>query len=479
MKVYNKKNINILLFYINKYFRLYIKYLLIITGNMPPQKMKKFCKISKYLEMYDKELYQVFDDLCLFPLLRVRNRGVTLLRPTDKVFRKRLIDATYSQSPETAVGIIKTLILLDFLPDINSYKSREIPNASKFKLEVDKVEGKKFTLKSGHVGEINSKFAPLMSGDLASVWDLSGKDELPLSGTPVVMDNRDRQVAGGMGITSRKALGEFVENTYQKGGEDKNVYKATMSCLYKHATNTENVQLCKQLVDAMCATARASFYVIVEPHTHTPQYIVFDDLINKTMLAKESYPKCIDIFSKSYEKSRNDLIRKVYSEREERNVKVAANDVIRKKLLTNINHITLRSDIQKEYNNDIKFAKDAFTMYCFLSTCNEAGDPKYYNECFLYVVRNIYTTPNVIISSSNTDVAYILSIFLNLLKSDVFKYVPFLVNNGENESRVGYLSKIIDPTDIKSVFTVEQNDITFTQGGSPHSNESLEEFINS
>jgi hypothetical protein len=312
------------------------------------------------------------------------------------------------------------------------------------------------------------------------VWDLSGKDELPLSGTPVVMDNRNQQVAGGMVITNRKELGVFVEDVYKKGDDvSKNIYKTTMACIYKHAINTADYSLCKQLVDAMCATARASFYVIVEPHSSTLQYVVFDDLIEKAMFTKETYPGCIPIFSKSYERCRNALIRKVYPKREKCNEQVAANDVVRKNLLKNVHHVTLKSDIQALYDDDIKFAKDAFTMYCFLSTINEVGDPKYYSDCFLYVVRNIYTTPNDIISSGNTDVAYILSIFLNLLKSDVFKYVPFLVGNSENEPRVGYLENITDPTNLKDMFTVEQHTATFTQGGSVHSTESLENFMNS
>jgi hypothetical protein len=439
------------------------------------QKMKKFCKISKYLEIHDKQMFQVFDDLCLFPLLRVRNRGVTFLRPVNKEFRTQIINATYSQSPETAVDIIKTLILYDFLLDAKSSMGRTIPNASKFKLEIEKIDGKKLILKSKHVIEPDNAFKTLRHGDLAAVWTLSGTGGLPLSGKSVSMDDSDRKVSGGA-MLLRETLGKFVENTYQKG--EKKIYRATMACLYKYAATSETEATCKLIVDTMCATARASFYVIVEPYADKKLYNVFDELINKTLLVKDAYPESVNIFDMSYEKVRNALIKKVYPTRKNRNTLVAANDVSRKNILSVINQHTLKRAIENSYNDPEKFAKDAFTMYCFLSTRNEEGDSSYYKNCFCYVVRNLYKTPTEITSTTLPDVAFTMSIYGNLLKSDAFKYVPFLFGDGENEPRIGYEDDIPSPTDLKTVFTIEQNELTNKQGGGSKSVEELENFIN-
>ena len=444
---------------------------------MTTHKMKKFCKISKYLEMYDNEIYQVFDDLCLFPLLRVRNRGVTFLRPTNSDFRKKLINATYSHSPETAVDMIKTLILLDFLPNVNSFKNNVIPNASKFKLEVDKVDGSKVVLKSGHVLEIDKDFTPLRQGDLAAVYKLSGAGELLNSKEHVSTDNNERKVDGGNAINDRKSLGEFVETAYQRGGSDKNIYRATMACLYKHAMH-ETPALCKYIVDTMCATERASFYVIVEPYAPTLSYPEFTGLINKTLLVKDAYPACVDVFNRGLEAARNELIKKVYPDRELSKNAVLLNDTIRKNILMQLNPHTLRRSILYAYDNDDKkFAKDAFTIYCFLSTREEERDPTYYKQCFCYVVKNIYRKPTEVTSITSTDVAFTMSIYGNLVKSDAFKYVPFLFGNGETEERAGYLHDMPLPTDLQSVFTIEQSNITSTQGGSDHSISSLKEFM--
>ena len=203
-----------------------------------------------------------------------------------------------------------------------------------------------------------------------------------------------------------------------------------------------------------------------------------DDLIKKTLLVKDAYPESLTVFDKGYEGSRNQLIRKVYPDRDDRNVLVGHADAIRKSILKLLNHHTLKRSISEAYGDDRKFAKDAFTIYCFLSARDEERDPTYYKNCFCWVVRNIYKNPSSIIEATHPDVAFTMSIYGNLLKSDAFKYVPFLFGAGENEPRVGYLDDVPTPVDLSSKFTVEQSVVTFTQGGSSHSVDSLETFMN-
>jgi hypothetical protein len=145
----------------------------------------------------------------------------------------------------------------------------------------------------------------------------------------------------------------------------------------------------------------------------------------------------------------------------------------------------MKSDIMNVYDKLVsggyqgsKLAKDAFTVYCFLSAREEDQDPNYFNDCFCYVVKNIYNTQTAILDSAHSrDVAFNMSIYGNLLKSDAFLYVPMLHGSGENEKRVGYLNDIPYPHDVKSRFSIEASDITQRHGGSVYSAGALEAFI--
>jgi hypothetical protein len=446
---------------------------------MPPNKLKKFCKISKYLEIYDHEIYQIFDDLCLFPLLRSRHKGVTFLRPMDKSFRKELITATYSQNPEKAVEMIKTLILLDFLPTSESFKGKVIPNSSKFQLVVDKIDGKKVILGSKHSLEVDSAFASLRRGDLSAVYKLNGKGSLPLSGAQVSMDTMERKQVRGGADAARREIGNFVETTYGKGGEYKNVYRVTMACLYRYALKTNDRNLCKNIVDSMCASARASFYTIVEPYAEdTLIYQNFSEIIRQTLLVPKTYTDSCKIFEGQYDATRNEIIKFVYPNRNAAQELVAKNNNSRLTILKNMTHHSIRPELENAYKDKKKMAKDSFTVYCFLSTREEDRDPTYFKNCFCPVVKNIYNNQLSILTHT-ADIAFTMSVYGNLLKSDAFMYVPFCYGGSDTEDRAGYIHNLPKPTDLTSQFTIEQSYLTQKHGGNNHgwTTGGLENFI--
>jgi hypothetical protein len=440
-------------------------------------KIQKFCKISKFLEKHDKELYQVFDDLCLFPLLAIRNRGVTFLRPKDSEFRSKIFDAAYSQSPENAVDMLKTLILLEVLPDANSFDKHPIANASKNQLLVDSVKDGVVKMPKNHSAQKNKDFHPMQRSELSALFDLSGPGPLDV-GQRIKLDNNERKVQGG-NTDKRKELGLFVEDCYGKG--DKEIYKAVMACLYKHAIDSGNN--CRLLVDNMCASARASFYVIIEPHAENPSNGEITDLIDKTILTKDSYPESSKIFSKQYYNVRNTLIKRVYPDRNKvSNISKMYDDERNICIKSLQRAVDFKKDILSIYSkNNRNIAKDIFTIYCFLSTRNERDDVEYFKRCFCWVVRNIYQNPENLISQDTNDVAFNMSIYGNLLKSDVFMYVPFIhhstLDENVNEARINHVNDLPEPTDLKTLFTIEQSSITYTQGGSKHSAEELNRFI--
>lgn len=442
-----------------------------------PNKLRKFCKISKYLEKNDKELYQIFDDLCLFPLLRVRNKGVTFLRPVDKAFRKKLINETYSATPEKAVDMIRALVLYDFLPSASAFKDKVIPNALKRQLGVDKITGQKVSLKSGHTIELDSGFSTLRHGDLAAVYKLSGKGPLPTDGAVVTLDGPKRTIAGGDGHPSRKSLGIFVESTYANGGANKNIYRAVMACLYKCSLNAP--ETVSSVFDTMCASARASFYALVEPHAKNKPNSPLDTIIvEASAIIRNNYPECLSKLGNKYHQFRNELISKVKPDRQS---VVSAYNALEServellKMLRDDRKVKFREAVVRAYGgNQAKCAKDMLTVYCFLSARNEDHDHLYFKDCFCWVMRNIYGNPEEILSHHN-EIAFVMSVVANLVKSDAYKHEPFLGGIG-GEKHAGFnTDDIPDPIDLSSRFCIETSIITEKHGGG----QSLDDFINS
>ena len=152
---------------------------------MPSHKLKKFCRLTQYLEQVDKDLYQAFDDLCLFGLFRVRGNGVTFLYPTNKAYRKKIIDHTYSNNPEKAIDMVKALVLLDYIPRPSEFKSKTVVNSLHLPVAVSKADTKEVELKSGHTLTVAKDFATLRADDPVAVYHMSGTGELPMTGEKV------------------------------------------------------------------------------------------------------------------------------------------------------------------------------------------------------------------------------------------------------------------------------------------------------
>lgn len=446
-------------------------------------KLKKFCRITKFLEQNDKELYQTLDDLCLFGLFRTHGRGVTFLYPTDKAFKKKIVDAAYSDHPEKAVDMIRSLVLLDFLASPKDFESRkdDIPNASRKRLEVASTDSKSVTLKSGHKLTIESKFLPIRSNDPVAIYNLSGKGELP-SGPASTMKYAAKKKNGGYygGGVSKASLVDFVETTYDtanKTGDKvkKNIYKAFMSYLYKHALNTNDDDVIQRVFNGMCASARASFYVLVCPYSSEDPYQI-SDLINRVVdfgerarddvntAINDCMGKYNDLRNKIIDKGREKLIGTIGS-------RTDATDEARNKILSQLDtSADLRTLLYSAYNNDEnRIAKDVFTVYCFLSAgSKEDQDIKYFNTCFRYIVKHIYNDLKSVLSH-NRDLAFSLTLYLNLIKSDAFIYEPFK----NTEKRAGSTEFPV-PTDKAGRFTIEKGTMTEKHGGN---GESLSAFM--
>jgi hypothetical protein len=431
---------------------------------MPSKKVKKFCRVTKFLEQTDKELYQALDDLCLFGLFRTRGRGVTFMYPTDKSYRKKIIDHAYSNNPEKAVDMIKALVLLDYLPspiDFNNKKD-DIPNALHKKLEVDSADSKEVKLKSGHKLSVNKSFITLRDGEPVAVYSISGKGELSLTGSASTMKYNNKSKGGYRGGSLHKSdeikLTECVERIYASG-EDK-IYRTVMSLIYQYVVENTDPVLKKLINNRLCASARASFYNIVSPWSLEKDYnisnmirdsdlvsLVNCDTTTVSSLVNDRIPKYTTYLANLIATSSVGTGKPVTDPR----------DTTRKELINVIKTPTdARTKVLAAYNGDSsRLYKDLLTVYCYLAAINEAEDPSYFTNSFVFVMKHIFNHNNSFSESVNETV-YNLSIYYNLVKSDAFLYMPVSDKDQIDTLYIDNHSILPDPND-ESLFTIQFN----------------------
>lgn len=240
---------------------------------MPPKnQVKKFCSISKYIQQNDKEFYQALDDLCLFGLFRPRGNGVTFMYP-DKDYRKKIVKEAYSDSPESAVEMVRNLVLLDFLPNHLDFDKKTIATALHKKLEVESAEKDHVTLKSKHKIVKETKFITLRNNDPVALYLLTGKGILPVSTERVDtrLEDRNHQEKEGGVEFNLAALTKFIELIFRRGKGGTNalqlkIYQAVMGLFYECLV--ENYEAHKSVIDEIYyyvgPSALASYYIIID-----------------------------------------------------------------------------------------------------------------------------------------------------------------------------------------------------------------------
>lgn len=478
---------------------------------MPAKKVKKFCRLAKFLEQSDKDLYQAFDDLCLLGLFRVRGRGLTFLYPADKAYRKKIIDHAYSNNPEKAVEMVKCLVLLDFLPNSSDFNSKkdDIPNSHHKKLEVESADAKEVKLKSGHKLVVDKTYIPLRSGEPIAVYQLTGKGELPTTGTSSSMKYNNESSGnkrGGYSHDGGGSLDNFsfnksdvikltrcVEHYYAIGSSDDNrcIYRCVLSLIYGYAMSDECDKNTRyDIYGRICASPRASFYSILAPWSLEKNYNI-DNLISSSGLNEivtcsqgnisGLVNKCKT--SNSYDTNLNALIDKCRTENNivDISTMVTNRDETRKKLIPRITSPLLsKTEILKSYGNDTsRLYKDLLTVFCYLSASYEKSDTSYYTRSFTYSMENIFNHNNSFSDSVNQS-AYNLSIFYNLVKSDAFLYTPLTSNESNlvTNQYKDFSTELPTPNDV-SLYTIQFSDIAKKGGGGCDSSTYFGGIVNS
>lgn len=379
---------------------------------MPPNnKLQKFCKLSKYIQQIDKDFFEVFDNLCIGHYLKpVRGAsGITLLFPKEKSYRQKIINAAYSKDPEVAVNMIKALVLQGHYPSHVSLNQGAV-NLLNQKVSVASVSDKGIKLEGGLELKIDDSFKPLYHDNMA-VYHLSGKGEMPLNGPAAVADKKI-PVSGGGSSCAKKNLQKLLEKVYiSEIGNLTNIY-------------AKKVYLQLKFISSANATGVLDFLGNDE----------FSDSYLLDMYCEKNHPQCFGAINDAMAEVDN-LAKITHANYVALKAEViAANGGTGNngpKDTTRLNNIQSPMDIRQRvtslYGGDKKrICKDLFIVFCNISrdlwSTDAASADAFKN--FSYLACHVYDDGCESLLSQEFDIARDLTLYGNLLKSDVFMYSP-------------------------------------------------------
>lgn len=445
---------------------------------MSERELKKFCRITKYLETYSKPskaLYQAIDDLCLFGLFTIRGKGITFLLPDEKII-KQIVNATYSDDQESAVKMIKTLVLLDYLPNAEDFNRGNIANALHKELEVDSVNGEIVHLKS-HTLEKCKRYKPFRSSDKSVVYILTGSDLLPTDTASVEVEsikrnrkfnNTDEHTGGYIGgdQNAKKELALFLEDEHSKD-PNKGVYRSFMAYMYKCVLEIDDINLIKNTYRGTGAFARASFYVLISPYSNLDHYNILSntDLFSKLMDFKTISDSTWALCKEHYIIERNKLIQRARENEAypivEINLKVAS---MRTKLKESGQSLVATTKLL--YGNDnLALAKDLINVFTFLSIVEkEDSDSDWFTKCYVKIMKSTFSDITKIVSMNSSDIAHSTTFYNTLISTDLLYYHAYCTDDDRNVNYElsGFPS---DPTSNRLI-SAEKHDLIETKGGS-------------
>lgn len=259
---------------------------------MTTKQLRQYPNLIKYFETRHTRLYEVIEALGLYGLLVPRkNGGITFLIPTGEYLDK-IYEAAYSETPDEAINMIKSLIIVDFIstPEDWDKKRSDIPNLLSQRLEVLEINKDLIKLK-GSSGSVilqtDSVFKPIASRNNMAVWIIkSGK--IPLSGPKAsfkfvrTKKGKDEANANQSNIPEdrRIELVEKLENKFDNGNQ--NAFLEFMVTLMR-VIKDEDPKLYDKVRPMLDASPIVSFYLLVEPlkPENGISYIVPSFILNK------------------------------------------------------------------------------------------------------------------------------------------------------------------------------------------------------
>ncbi len=262
---------------------------------MPGKSLKKFCKITQWIEQNDEPLAIAIRAMCMergfFPR---RSTGVTFVYPSAAV-RKEIVAAVYSADPAAAEQLINAHLIYGALTTPAEFK--ECGSKLGILLEAKSTDAKSVTLANGAKISPVPGFVPLRENKIA-VWRVDS-GSMPLEGkeyVPAFKRDRAAKVGGGPASSRRVAMGEKVAAEYdacmRSGSHGVDPYLAcTVSLLnFLKSDCPDHLAAVLPFLDRDPCT---SFYLLVEPYTTNSSSCLLPD---EVLFGPRGW-NCAEIFS--------------------------------------------------------------------------------------------------------------------------------------------------------------------------------------
>ncbi len=282
-------------------------------------KMKRFCRITLYIEQKDPKLAEVIDQLCLFgkPFAPMHyETGVTFLYP-DSAYQKEIIKNAIDD-PELAHKMVKSLIISGYYPNPQDFGAGQLSNRLGQVVEVKEASPKEVVFKNGAVATVDSGFNAMEMGKDNSVrlavYLLKGK--LPIDSPAATINKSEDSKTGGYDFEA----GNFKRDVFMKRLEDDyahkffardnngkptakivNPYLEKLASLLTHIkqeseNRSEQVELYNKVMGLVDFGVQASMYILIEPYK-TGTKVIPDAVLSRWK--EKGYPKisgALDVF---------------------------------------------------------------------------------------------------------------------------------------------------------------------------------------
>ena len=432
-----------------------------------PAGPKEFCKITKYLELKNKALFELYNNYCLLHIFSDRDRtGLTLLEP-DKKYLKYIIDLAYNKNkPHDAIKHLKACVIKSYVKDISEFSSKLL-NSNDTNLEVESATKDHAILKGGLKIKTHPSYKQLYEGGKYAVFQLTGSGMLSFSGA------KSNSIAGGrqgpeldnytsISKIDGKPLVKFVEDYY--ADNHPKIYKLAVLALLNADGNSKEFSN-DDIVP--CGTARSTFYSNLDKFKTAGiddnQFVSSITNLFSGDNSDGSDNSNIDSLIQRYD----DKLIKYINDK----TKPISDDALDKIIKKNNQHDIWEAiiDHYKQSNNnnkvwEIRLHSDLLSVLCFICAHNEATDDKpdsdpksVYNICSIKIINKYNSFKDF---KPTSDIAFDYTILMFLLKTNIFDWP----NNINGSRYAGYYDPHINPFH-QQYFNITKHISTTVSGG--------------
>ena len=402
-------------------------------------KPQKFCQLTHAIKAFDSKFYDALDSICIFPLLRPGQNGVTFLFPADKSIREKIIKASGSESPEVAVKMVKALILRGCYKKIDDIHG-VVSNALNHLIELKDGKWNGFSL------SIPKNFGTFDYKGNIFMLMLNGTGEIPTSGTAaprfepsnMVRTRKEIVVGGGLDCgcmcwPSHKSsinnkMAKFYPNEYKDKKSNIYVKKVyAQLCILKK--DHPEIYNSNKLLSHLGNEEISDSYLL--------DMITPDDVLCKIWKAIGQNADRLGEFGTD-SVGPNDFYSKYIALKQERIKQKHSDDEIKQILNNNLKEqeqlvsrvvspCDFRDMLVTSYHSDggkQRLGKDLFIV--FTSVMKEMWEHEYdmaSYQHYVYMANNVYTSFDDMVNQEFNQFKD-TTLHGNLLKSDVFKFVP-------------------------------------------------------